>query len=361
MKKTLISLAVLAATASVAQAQSNVTIYGILDAGIVSEHGGVNGATNKVTSGVGSNSRIGFKGTEDLGNGLSAVFLLEAGYNTDTGTSSTSGSLFNRQAYVGLKSQTLGGVTLGRQYTPFYNTLVQVADPFAGGYAGSIKNLFSAVGTNTRTSNTILYSSPSYYGFQGDVAYSAGESTDNNVTGRQMGASLGYANGPLVVRAAYNVRDNNATNSSTGFIVDDSTGRNALIAANYDFQVVKAYLAYAQDKGLNSALLPNATAYSSVAAVASTDSREFLIGATVPVGPAGTVMVSYIKKDDKDAANQDANQWGIGYSYNLSKRTSAYLAYARIDNKNGASYTVGNNNEVGTGSSAYNIGLRHSF
>jgi predicted porin len=338
-----------------------VTIYGILDAGIVSEHGGINGAVNKVTSGVASNSRIGFKGSEDLGNGLSAIFLLEAGYNVDTGTSSTSGSLFNRQAYVGLKSQTLGGVTLGRQYTPFYNTMVQVADPFAGGYAGSIKNLFSAVGTNTRTSNTILYSSPTYNGFSGDVAYSAGESTDNNVTGRQMGASLGYANGPLVVRAAYNVRDNNATNGSTGFVVNDSTGRNAIIAANYDFTVVKAYLAYAQDKGLNSALLPNSTAYTTTSVAASADSREALIGATVPVGPAGTVMVSYIKKDDKEAANRDASQWALGYSYALSKRTSAYLAYAKIDNKRGASYTVGNNNEAGSGDSAYNIGLRHSF
>jgi len=82
---------------------------------------------------------------------------------------------------------------------------------------------------------------------------------------------------------------------------------------------------------------------------------------TVPVGPAGTVMASYIRKDDKTTNNQDAQQWALGYSQALSKRTSAYVAYAKIKNKNGAGYTVGNNTEVGSGDKAFNVGMRHSF
>jgi len=122
------------------------------------------------------------------------------------------------------------------------------------------------------------------------------------------------------------------------------------------------FAAYGQDKGLNSAPLANATnpfGYT-VAPVASQDSADALVGVTVPAGN-GVVMASYIRKNDKEAANNDASQWGVGYSYNLSKRTSAYMAYAKIKNKNGAAYTVGNNTEVGSGDKAFNIGVKHSF
>src|SRR5450830_704278 len=101
MKKSLIAIAVLAATSSAAFAQSNVTIYGILDAGITSERGGAAGNVTKVTSGAASASRLGFKGTEDLGGGLSAVFKLEAGVKVDDGSlDNTNSVLFNREAYV---------------------------------------------------------------------------------------------------------------------------------------------------------------------------------------------------------------------------------------------------------------------
>ncbi|MEG1055076.1 MAG: porin, partial [Janthinobacterium sp.] len=86
-----------------------------------------------------------------------------------------------------------------------------------------------------------------------------------------------------------------------------------------------------------------------------------LVGATVPVGPAGTVMASFIRTNDKAATNADADQWALGYSYALSKRTSTYASYAKIKNKNGAGYTVGNNSNVGSGDKAFNVGVRHSF
>lgn len=355
MKKTLLSLAVLAAAANVAQAQSNVTIYGVADAGLVSERGGKAGGVTKLTSGVGSASRLGFRGTEELGADLSALFVLESGVRIDSGEVDAAGTLFNRQSYVGLKSKRAGSLTLGRQYTPLYNTLSQVADPFGAGYAGSAKNLFPAAGNNTRASNTIVYASPAINGVSGELAYSLGEQSDSKA-GRQIGAALGYSNGPLNARLAYNLRNNDTSALSTDL------GHNVLLAANYDFKVAKAFFAYGRDKGVNSAALPNSTNPfgAAVAPKSSTDSTDLLLGASTPLGAAGTVIASVIHKDDKQF-NQDATQWAIGYSHALSKRTSAYVAYAKIKNRNGAGYTVGNNSEAGSGDKAFDLGVRHAF
>lgn len=367
MKKTIISLAVLAAASNIASAQSSVTIYGVVDAGIVSERGALAGSDVKLSSGVGSASRLGFRGTEDLGHGLSAVFVLESGFNVDTGTSDVSGSLFNRQAFAGLKSTTVGGLTFGRQYTPYYNTLSQVADPFGGGYAGTAKNLLPA---NVRTSNAIVYATPTVSGFNGDLSYSLGEQAGNNTAGRQIGASVAYVNGPLTARLAYNNRNSDAIAAGSSPASYPGSGRNLLLAANYDFAVAKAFLAYGEDKGFNSSVINGAiaatpqfkvNAFGAGNVTASTDSTDFIVGATAPVFTVGTIMASYVRKNDKTALNQDATQFGIGYLHALSKRTSAYVAFAKVKNNNGGSYTVGSNAEAGTGDKAFNLGLRHSF
>jgi predicted porin len=363
MKKSLIAIAVLAATSSAAFAQSNVTIYGILDAGIVSERGGAAGNVSKVTSGAASASRIGFKGTEDLGGGLSAIFKLETGAKIDDGTLDATNTIFNREAYVGLSSKTAGSLTLGRQYTPYYETLRDVGDPFAMGYAGTAKNLFPVASYMTRNSNAVVYKTPNLNGFTGAVSYSLGETQGDATAQRQIGASLGYNNGPLNVAVAYNSKNNDtATVKTTGM------GHNGLIAANYDFKVVKVFGAYSKDKGTGSAPINGAASATATTNAfgytfaQTADSADALLGLTAPVGDtAGTVMASYIRKNDKEVANRDADQWAIGYSYALSKRTSTYVAYAKIKNKNGAGYTVGNNTEAGTGDKAFNLGLKHSF
>nr|WP_315397567.1 porin [uncultured Duganella sp.] len=358
MKKSLISIAVLGALSNVAMAQSSVTMYGIVDAGITAERGAAAGNVTKVQSGAASASRIGFKGTEDLGSGLSAIFKLEAGVKIDDGSlDNTNNRLFNREAYVGLKSATAGTLTIGRQYTPYYETLRDVADPFAMGYAGTAKNLFPVAGVMTRNDNGVVYKTPTFAGFSGAASYSLGEVAGDSAAQRQLGASIGYGNGPLNVAVAYNNRNND-----TATVTTNGIGHNTLVAANYDFAVVKVFAAYSQDKGLNSAPLANTTnsfGYT-VAPVASQDSTDALVGLTAPVGN-GTVMASYIRKNDKESFNRDASQWGVGYSYNLSKRTSTYVAFAKIKNKNGAGYTVGNNTDVGTGDKAFNIGVKHSF
>ena len=360
MKKLTLAALIIGAFAAQAQAQSNVTIYGIADVGLVGEGGGVNGRVYKVTSGVGSASRLGFKGTEDLGNGLSALFTIESGVKLDTGEQDTAGSFAQRQAFVGLKSKELGQLTMGRQYTMLYNALSQVADPFGAGYAGNAKNLFPTGGVNTRLSNSIVYNSPSFNGFSVDALYGMGEQANDSTAGRQFGFGVNYSQGPLNVRLVHNNKNNDVAAVGATPAVRKDRAKNTLLAANYDFGVAKVYFGYEQDKGAGSAPLPVANAYGlKVAPKSSADSNELLLGVGVPLA-GGTVVASYIRKDDKQN-NQDANQFGIGYLYALSKRTTAYTAFAKVNNKNGAGYTVGNNTEAGSGDKAVNLGIRHAF
>lgn len=360
MNKKLIVAAVLAAGTGAAHAQTGVTIYGIADAGFVHESGGVAGSANKISSGVGSASRIGFRGTEDLGGGTSVLFQLENGHRLDTGEVDAAGTIFNRLAFVGIKGKA-GQLTIGRQYTPWHQALVQVGDPFSTGYAGSSKNLFPDYGSNVRTSNTVLYTTPVIQGFTAEAAYSAGEQGGASRAGRQLGASLGYASGPLNLRLVYNHKNADVAAAPGVTPVTRGNGSNKLFAANYDFKVLKAYLAVSVDKGFNSAPLGNnSNPYGGLAPTASTDGNEILLGAVVPAGP-GNLVVTLQRKDDKTVRNQDARSLGVGYLYLLSKRTTLYTVYGAIDNDNGAGYTVANNSEAGSGDRAFNLGIRHTF
>jgi predicted porin len=338
-----------------AQAQTNVTIYGIVDAALTGENGGSNGHQTKVTSGAASASRLGFRGTEDLGDGMQAFFTLETGAKIDTGELDATNTIFNRQAFVGLKTKA-GAVALGRQYTPYHLALVQAVDPFGTGYAGTSKNLLPDNGTNVRASNSVTYSSPQVGGVNVDLFYSAGEQSELSA-GRQVGAGINYAHGPLALRLIYNAKNTDVV--ATG--VSHDIGRNVLLGGNYDLRWVRVYFGYEVDKGFNSAPLFNPNnPYGGVKPTASTDGRDILLGFNAPVGP-GTLMFSTQHKDDRTSFNQDATEWGVGYLYPLSKRTGLYAAYAHIDNKNGAGYTVGNNTESGTGNTGYNLGVRHTY
>jgi predicted porin len=355
MKIRLAAYAVLMLGTNAALAQSSVSIYGILDAALVGENGGSAGHQTKVTSGAASASRIGFRGTEDLGDGMQAFFTLETGAKIDTGELDATNTIFNRQAFVGLKTNA-GSVALGRQYTPYHLALTQAIDPFGTGYAGTSKNLLPDNGTNVRASNSVTYSSPKLQGVNVDLFYSAGEQTEISA-GRQYGAGLNYANGPLALRLVYNARNTDVV--ATG--VNHDIGRNYLIGGNYSFKIIQVFAGYEVDKGFNSATLGNSNnPYGGVKPTPSTDGRDCILGFKAPVGP-GTLMFSTQYKDDRTHFNQDASEWGVGYSYRLSKRTDLYVAYAHINNKNGAGYTVANNTESGTGNIGYNLGIRHTF
>ncbi|GGC75516.1 porin [Undibacterium terreum] len=330
MKKSALLFAILGGSAQAALAQSSTTVYGVADMGLVVENGSAAGSITKLTSGVGYGSRVGFRGTEDLGDGMSTKYVLEAGILMDSGASAQGGLAFGRQAYVGLTGSP-GSVTLGRQYTPYYWTLLTVADPFVTGYAGTATNLMANPG---RANNMALYTTPTIGGVTGELSYSFGEVAGNITASRASGGSLGYVNGPLVIKFSFN----NATNA-TG----TDNAKNLLLASAYNFGPVKLHAAYAQNKGLG-----------------TTNTQDGLIGVTVPFG-ASRILASYVAKNDKSGANRDAHQFGLGYIYNLSKRTELYTAYAHISNKNGATYIVGNGTELGSGNSAFNLGMRHFF
>ncbi|WP_036167753.1 porin [Massilia sp. 9096] len=355
MKKHLLAYAVLTLATHAAMAQSAVTIYGIADAALVGENGGSGGHVTKVSSGAASASRIGFRGTEDLGDGMQAFFTLENGAKIDTGELDANNTLFNRQAFVGLKTKA-GSLALGRQYTPYHMALLQAIDPFGTGYAGTSKNLLPDNGANVRASNSVTYTTPTVQGVNIDLFYSAGEQSEISA-GRQVGAGVSYAQGPLSLRLIYNAKNSDVV--ATG--VNHDIGRNVLIGGNYDFKIIQVYAGFEVDKGFNSAPLYNANnPYGGVKPTASTDGRDYILGFKAPVGP-GILMFSVQRKDDRTSFNQDANEWGIGYLYALSKRTGLYAAYAHINNKNGAGYTVDNNTDAGTGNTGYNLGIRQTF
>jgi predicted porin len=336
MKKSLLAFAVLAAFAGAASAQTNVTIYGVADAGITRFDNGAT-TTTRLDSGIQSGSRIGFRGTEDLGGGLSAIFTLENGFNIDTGALGQGGLMFGRQAFVGLSSTSAGAIKFGRQYNPI-RTVVDAVDPFGLGLAGNASNVFNVYGD--RTDNTINYSTPNFGGFSGQVAYSLGEIAGSNSVGRSVGFSAGYAAGPLAVFVAYHDQNLAAAGVANG---DANT---ALLAGTYDFGVAKLHAAYARNKG------------ESAAGATTIDRDDAMLGVSAPLG-AGRILASWIRRSDDIGADRDADQIALGYTYDLSKRTNLYTSYGRTRNEAAAS--LGGASAAGRDPSVFNVGVRHRF
>ena len=321
----------LATAATQVQAQSGLTIYGVADAGLVLERGGPAGSTQNVSSGVASGSRLGFKGKEDLGGGMTAAFVLENGYTIDTGAAGQGGLLFGRQAYVCLSGKEAGAVSLGRQYSPYYKATRDVADPFVIGLAGNAQNIFAP---NSRIDNSIEYSTPRWAGFSADLVYGFGETAGDSAKNRSIGAAASYDNGPLSLVLVHHQRDNALGTART---------RNTMLAGRYRVGGVTGHAAYSR----NQDLLGN-------------DSRDGLLGVSVAAG-AGKLIASYIDHRDDSAAHQRAHQAAIGYVHPLSVRTDLYTAYGHIVNRNGANFHVGNATDSGAGTTGLNLGMRHVF
>ncbi|WP_338759711.1 porin [Massilia sp. METH4] len=311
-----------------ASAQTGVTVYGVVDAGIVRESGGPQGSVTSLQSGVQSASRLGFKGIEDLGSGLSANFKLETGINVDNGSSTQTGRLFGRHASIGLAGG-FGSVDIGRFFNVVTNAMI--ADPFGAGHEGAYSNIINFA---LRTQNAVYYTSPTVGGFTGEASYGFGEVPGHSSANRDIGAAIGYAAGPLTVKIAREETEN-------------GTGKNKLRISNintvYDFRFVRVGLAYNVNKD-----------------DLIVDSRDWLVGASVPWG-LHTLIASYIRHKDRTSAAQHASQIAIGYTYTLSRRTSLYMSHAHIVNKNGALFTVGNMTEYGTGNKGTALGITHRF
>ena len=380
MQKKLIALAVAGLASTAAFAQTNVTIYGLVDYGYSYRFDGknlgstsnlVNTATpnsqSQLNGGQQSGNRLGFKGTEDLGNGLKAVFLLEQGFMLDTGMQQTSGSQFTRQAYMGL-SGNFGTVVGGRLYTPHY-TFVSGLDPFGAGTVGRYNNVYStfpsatnvgSLGDPVRVDNAVAYISPSFSGFTVTGAYSNNASTQENATSNSANntvyAILGqYNNGPIVAGINYHY-----IAAGTSLSAVDNV-QNVTVGGSYDFKVAKVMALYSWND-LDYAILGTGNA----------TLNNYMLGVTAPFGKF-TGKASYIYSDGNTSAGGDAQQLAIGLDYNLSKRTNLYSAYSWINNddqrlaavgdaSNSGAYAAGNGIALpGVFQQGFQVGVRHSF
>jgi len=358
MKKSLIALAVLAASGA-AMAQSSVTLFGVVDATYAYGSGSISNKTRLHNSGYNS-SRLGFRGVEDLGGGMTASFWLEAGVNNDdgsgaaTGTNNQGGSTgaggltFNRRSTVSL-SGGFGEVRLGRDYTPqFWN--LTVFDPFGTNGVGTTQTL-NGTGTGSasggavavRASNSIGYFLPGNLGgFYGQAQYYLGENDSNLPTkkdGNGLALRAGFANGPINVAIAFS--DTKYT-GATGNIKTFNLG------GQYDLGVAKVMAHYNQDRR---------------SAVGAADGNGWLIGGLIPMG-AGEIRLSYstYKTDNVTGTDPKSNKLALGYVHNLSKRTALYATYAHVSNKNGANSALNlASTAANSNSNGYDLGIRHSF
>ncbi|MEO6560141.1 MAG: porin, partial [Burkholderiaceae bacterium] len=232
MKKTLIALAVLGSVAGVAQAQSAVTIYGKVDLGITKLSGDTTNLGLNSTTQMQANhaSRIGFKGTEDLGGGLSAIFQIENRFNADTGTVTPGNALFSGPAFVGLAGG-FGAVKLGRNWSTVDSVSTAAIDPFEGDGIGGLNYL-----TRARINNSITYYTPEMSGFGAQAQYILGEKPVGIAPAQQndgYAVGVNYNNGPIYLGAGYGVEEN--TNKARIWAVSGSYAFGpAKIALGYD-------------------------------------------------------------------------------------------------------------------------------
>jgi len=229
MKKSLLALAALGAFAGAAHAQSSVTLYGIIDEGFnINTNSGGKHLYN-LSSGVLQGSRFGLRGTEDLGGGLKAIFVLENGFDVNSGALGQGGLMFGRQAYVGLSSAQYGTVTLGRQYDSVVDYVgpLEAGDQW-GGYIAAHPDDLDNFNNAYRTNNTIKFTSANYAGLTFGGTYSFGGQA-GNFTGNQIWSlGAGYSNGPLTLGVGYlNAR----TPASSGGLFND--GGTAATAATW--------------------------------------------------------------------------------------------------------------------------------
>ncbi|MBO9513443.1 MAG: porin [Variovorax sp.] len=402
MKKSLVALAALA-VAGVASAQSSVTLFGVVDAAISSysnksetPFNSITTSATKLTNSGYNSSRLGFRGTEDLGGGLAASFWLEAALGNDDGTAGaglnnfTTGSnqFFNRRSTVSL-SGAFGEVRLGRDYVPtFWNDTV--FDPFgtngvgtnlimkASGFSsqGALTSGFGANPNQVRANNSIGYFlPPNLGGFYGQLMYAFNEKTSYDpgqltpptaagwVAGlpatatatdpagvsrspRYIGGRVGYANGPLDVALAYG-----ESTLSSNYFTGTTTNLDILnLGASWDFGVAKLFGEYSKNDLKQDVSTGFIQGVINPFGFREPGADGWLLGVTVPVGP-GLIRASYSRVDYKNTSHINqltglfsdpkADQWALGYVHNLSKRTALYASVARISNKDGADLNVG--------------------
>jgi predicted porin len=372
MQKKLIALAVASLVSAPVFAQSNVTVYGIVDMAVgFGDHG--DNDFRGIAAGNFSGNRLGFRGTEDLGNGLKAVFTLEYGLTPDVNSGiGNTGGLNSRQTFVGLQGG-FGTVSLGRQYSPGYFANY---DAILGGIIGPQSELSVKSGMTitpnspARWDNSIAYTG-SFSGLTVRAIYAADavETANSPANDDKMGLGLDYSNGPLKVGAVYHLlRD-----ASAG---DDQ--KEWLLGAQYDFGVLTLAGSYQRADDINAS---------------DDEAKVWQVGVIVPVG-MGNVHVAYGKSDRECTAraidatagalataqacsanntavqgesdDAGAKMWTLAYTHALSKRTTAYAAYTRTTNDDdvrnfGLVSAPAAATENDEDSNLFVVGMRHAF
>lgn len=376
MQKKAIALAVAGLASGIAVAQSNVTIYGVADMNYTYANHSYNDnskSLSAIQSGGQSGSRVGFKGTEELGNGLYAAFRLEMGLSADTGVSTQTGT-FGRWSTVTLGSKQFGEIELGRRDT-FHDQLV-------GGASANGRTTIAQVSPvyidQARIGNFAAYLSPIWNGLQLKAGFStagndaatqeveptqitaAGQNTAANTNNRLWTVAAHYNNGPLLLGASYE-RNKLQSRSSTVAGVDSSydAGNVWNIAGAYDFGVVRLDAAYGEYNYAENVFASGSE---------TKDKRkQWTVGLAAPIGASGKLTLVYAKAklDYINAATDDdkLSMWGLAYFHDLSKRTNLYAAYGKIsqddDNITKASLST---LPSGTGyEQGMQVGIRHRF
>lgn len=360
MKKSIVSVAVLTAVGA-ASAQSSVTVFGVLDAAVTYGKGGgaAGSSRSQLMSGQNSASRLGFRGTEDLGGGLSASFWLEAavlvdsgagqGTNTNNQASGAApavaggqGLTWNRRSTVSLAGG-WGELRLGRDYSPQYWN-VSTFDPFYATGVGTTATQISAGAlggvTDVRASNAIGYFLPGNLGgVYGQAMYYVGENaptgdpTDSD--GNGWSGRIGYASGPFNIAAGY---------SRTTYSSGDETHAN--VGAEWSFGNAKLLGEYVRDK------------------IGTASGKGWLIGTRTTVGD-GEIRAS-LSRYAVDLPGTDVDphrtKVALGYVHSLSKRTALYTTLAHVRNSSGSAVMLnGSTGSPNSSSSGMDLGIRHNF
>ncbi|MDP3107022.1 MAG: porin [Hydrogenophaga sp.] len=320
MKKSLVALAVLGAFAGVASAQSSVSIYGIADVWVGSKDEGT-GSVTRLDSGGLSTSRLGFKGTEDLGGGLSAIFGLEAGLSIDNGQSNSGGGLqFNRQSFVGFEGG-FGQIIAGKVWTAYDDISAAAITSFDSAFSAEYF-AFGSTNYSANPNNGFKYTSPDFGGISGAVSYALKETTGLKNTAFH----LKYAGGPIYAGLAYQ--------EETDAAVESKFTR---VGASYDLGAIKLLANFGQLKKTG-----------------GEKTNDYSVGVDVPLGNALSIGAGYARgKDNAAAGGEKRDAFGVVATYNLSKRTTAYAGYTTGDGKTNGVKT----SEL----DLYAVGIRHSF
>lgn len=381
MKKSLLALVALGAFAGAAHAQSSVTLYGIIDEGLIFNNNAKGGHLYGLASGVMQGSRFGLRGTEDLGSGLKAIFVLENGFDVNSGKLGQGGLMFGRQAYVGLSSQA-GTVTLGRQYDSVVDFVgpLEAGDQWGGyiaAHPGDLDNFNNAY----RVNNAIKYTSPTYGGFSFGGMYSFGGQAGQFSKNQVWSLGAGYNNGPLVLGVGY-LNARTPANFGGMFNTGASAAATAVSSPVYGayansantYQVIGAGGAYTFGAATIGATYSN-TKFKGfsvgpfVNQTATFNNGE--INFKYQLTPALIVGAAYdytqgSKIDGNSAAKY--HQGSLGVDYFLSKRTDVYLigVYQKASGTDSTGtparaaingLTASDNNRQAT----VRVGIRHKF